>query len=62
MQLESEGNEPGPAVGNFEDGGLVVLKRGVQHFRSMRRVRIRHVLERPGGRILFTEDAGAPTS
>lgn len=58
VHLESEGNEPDQAVGNLEDGTLVVLKRGAKHVGAMRRVRIQNVLERPSGRIIFTEDAG----
>src|SRR5690606_33841321 len=62
VQLESQGNEPDQAVGNLDDGTLVVLKRGVKHVGAARRVQIQNVLERPSGRILFTEDAGPATS
>lgn len=62
VHLESEGNEPDQAVGNLEDGTLVVLKRGAQHVGTTRRVRIQNVLERPSGRIIFTEDAGSASA
>jgi len=58
IHLESAGNEPDQDVGNLEDGSLVVVKNGVRHVGTTRRVRIQNVLERPSGRILFTEDAG----
>lgn len=62
VHLESQGNEPDQAVGNLDDGTLVVLKHGAQHTGTTRNVRINNILERPSGRILFTEDAGAETN
>ena len=59
IHLESAGNEPDQAVGNLNDGSLVVVKRGVKHVGNTRQVRIQNVLERPSGRIIFAEDAGS---
>lgn len=55
LRLTRTGRDEGQAVGNLEDGTMVVVQGAASHVGSQARVRVTNVLNTANGRLLFAE-------